>query len=420
MAPERRPGPAQMSLVDRPSALARRADVLLMVALAVMANGASLGLARFGYTLVLPPMQAALGASYAAMGAIATANFMGHLIAAPLAGAMAVRWGTRRILVIALALVGGATLGTATAASPLAAAAWQALAGLGTGASVVGAYAMAQRWLPAERQGLATGLVAGGAGWGMFLAGLLVPFVLANDAANWRAGWIALGVPALALAATVAAVGREHPEHAPLVAAGAAASGASSRAQLYRHAALWWLAALYLLWGFAYIIFVTFFGAAAAISNVPAQQVGLAWMAIGAFAGFSGLGWGVLSDRIGRVPALALIFTLQGLASVILGGATTLAWFVAAAVLFGLGGWGVVAVIYAAGCQTVGPRLAPAAIGVLTLAFGIGQVFGPLVAGMLNDATGSVVASSLLAGIVHIAAAVLALAGRGIARIGIS
>lgn len=404
---------------QRPS-VARRADVAVMVVLAILANGAALGLARFGYSLVLPAMQAGLGTSYAAMGAIATANFVGHMLAAPLAGVVAVRWGSRRVLAAAMAVVGLATFGTALAPTVPAAAAWQVLAGLGTGATVVAAYATAQLWLLPERRGLATGLVAGGAGWGMLVAGIVVPAVLAGNAAGWRAGWVALGAPALLVTLAAVVWGRDRPERLASVAAPGGTTGGTSRRLLYRNAALWWLSAIYLLWGFAYIIFVTFFGATAAASGVPHGQIGLAWMAIGAFAGLSGLVWGSVSDRLGRMPAIAVIFILQGLACVALGAATTLGWFAAAAVLFGLGGWGAVAIIYAAGSQAVGARLTPAAIGVLTLAFGIGQALGPLVAGLLNDATGGLAASSLLAAAVLFVASALALVGRRVAGIGVS
>jgi predicted MFS family arabinose efflux permease len=189
---------------------------------------------------------------------------------------------------------------------------------------------------------------------------------------------------------------------------------------LARSVALWWLCGLYALWGFAYIVFVTFFGAAATASGLPAERVGQVWTLLGAFAGISGLVWGWASDRLGRMPALALVFVCQGVASAALQRATTMEWFIAAAVLFGIGGWGAVAIISAAGPEVAGAPLAPAALGLLTLAFGMGQACGPLIAGLLNDATGNLAASLLLAAAVLFAAAGLALGGRYVRRLDVS
>jgi hypothetical protein len=52
----------------------------------------------------------------------------------------------------------------------------------------------------------------------------------------------------------------------------------------------------------------------------------------------------------------------------------------------------------AAACGDVlGPRLAPAALGLITLLFGIGQAVAPSVAGAMADASGSFVTALLLA-----------------------
>lgn len=52
----------------------------------------------------------------------------------------------------------------------------------------------------------------------------------------------------------------------------------------------------------------------------------------------------------------------------------------------------------AAACGDVlGPKLAPAALGFITLFFGIGQALGPSVAGVMADLAGSFTSAFLLA-----------------------
>jgi len=56
----------------------------------------------------------------------------------------------------------------------------------------------------------------------------------------------------------------------------------------------------------------------------------------------------------------------------------------------------------AAAGDYVGPRLAPAGLGFVTLFFGIGQALGPTVGGYLADVTRSFLSSFLLASAVSL------------------
>ena len=68
---------------ERPP-LPDEAPIRFHYAWAVLAVGTlvvfgALGLARFGYTMLLPPMQASLGLDNTQAGALATANLVGYL-----------------------------------------------------------------------------------------------------------------------------------------------------------------------------------------------------------------------------------------------------------------------------------------------------------------------------------------------------
>jgi fucose permease len=52
----------------------------------------ALGLARFGYTMLLPAMQAGLGLDNTQAGGLATANLVGYLVLSVAGGALAVRY----------------------------------------------------------------------------------------------------------------------------------------------------------------------------------------------------------------------------------------------------------------------------------------------------------------------------------------
>ena len=74
----------------------------LAVALS-MGAAISLGITRFAYALLLPPMREDLGWSYTLAGGMNTANALGYLL-----GALATPWLLRRVAPGAVLLVGAA------------------------------------------------------------------------------------------------------------------------------------------------------------------------------------------------------------------------------------------------------------------------------------------------------------------------
>jgi predicted MFS family arabinose efflux permease len=63
-----------------------------------LATAVSLGLARFSYALLLPPMRADLGWSYFTAGAMNTANAAGYLLGALLLPRVLARFDARSVL----------------------------------------------------------------------------------------------------------------------------------------------------------------------------------------------------------------------------------------------------------------------------------------------------------------------------------
>jgi sugar phosphate permease len=64
---------------------------------------AALGLARCGYTIVLPAMQDGLGMDNTQAGVLATANLIGYLALPVIGGALASRFGPRAVITVGLA-----------------------------------------------------------------------------------------------------------------------------------------------------------------------------------------------------------------------------------------------------------------------------------------------------------------------------
>jgi len=156
------------------------------------------GLARFAYTPLVPALIEGgwfIASEAAYLGA---ANFLGYL-----AGALAIRWlppGLSQVAVLrgAMLLAAATFLACAFPLSFAWYAGWRFLAGFSGGLLMVLAAAAVLPQVPAERRGLAGGVIYTGVGVGIALSGTLVPPLVA-----WglREAWLAFGLVALVLMA---------------------------------------------------------------------------------------------------------------------------------------------------------------------------------------------------------------------------
>ena len=122
-----------------------------------------IGFARFGYTMILPPMQAALNLSNTQTGGLATANFVGYLVLAVVSGFVASRYGARRVVGVSMLLAGVAMGLTGLANSFEGALVWRALTGVGSAGGNIPVMGLLSAWFAPRRRGLATGVAMAGA-----------------------------------------------------------------------------------------------------------------------------------------------------------------------------------------------------------------------------------------------------------------
>ena len=395
-----------------------------VLTVSVLAVTGSLGLARFGYTLLLPAMQAALDLDNAQAGALATANLAGYLTLALLGGALATRYGPRRVIALGLAVAGLGMLLTGLADSFLALAAWRLLTGLGSGASNVPVLGLISAWFAGRRRGLAAGVAVTGSSLALILLGWWVPRVLATNLLfGWRVCWGAYGGVTLALAVAAYLLLRDRPAElglAPLGEGAAMPAEPTHReplrwGRIYASPAVWHLGTVYAAFGFSYIIYMTFFTKhLTADAGYTTRAAGNLYMVMGWFSLLCGVVWGHVSDRIGRKGALILVYALHTVSFALFTWTAQPAALTVSAILFGLSAWSIPAIMAAACGDILGARLAPAALGFLTLFFGIGQAAGPAVAGAMADAAGSFSpALTLAAGVAALGALGAALLKRG-------
>ena len=359
----------------------------IVVVIGTLVVFGALGMARFGYTVVLPAMQEGLGMDNTLAGVLATANLVGYLALSAIGGALAARYGPRKVISVGLALAGVGMLLTGLANSLLPAVIWRALTGIGSGASNVSVMGMLAAWFATRRRGLASGIVVAGSSVGLIFVGPLVPRVLsAYGEGGWRVCWLIFGGLTLLLAVGSFAFLRNRPSEMGLEPFGADSGdpvpGPRTRAlqweRVYRSAPMWHLGMVYVAFGFSYIIYMTFFTKRLiAAGGYTQEAAGGLLMTMGWFSLLCGLIWGAVSDAIGRKFALIIVYFIHAVAFGLFALWPAPPGFTLSAILFGLSAWSIPAIMAATCGDVLGPRLAPAGLGFITLFFGIGQAIGP-------------------------------------------
>lgn len=379
--------------------------VILLVGTLVVFG--SLGLARFGYTVVLPAMQKGLEMDNTQAGVLATANLAGYLALSVIGGALAARYGPRAVITAGLSLAAASMLLTGVAKGFLTAAVWRALTGIGSGASNVPVMGLLAAWFSPRRRGLASGIAVAGSSLGLIVVGPLVPrIVSAYGETGWRVCWFVFGAVTLLLAAAGFVFLRNRPSEKGLKPLGADAGDVAPTPRgealqwgtVYRSPIVWHVGLVYVAFGFSYIIYMTFFvKCLVAEGGYTEEAAGSLFMTMGWCSLLCGLLWGTVSDVIGRKGALIIVYLIHAVAFGLFALWPAPPGFTLSAILYGLSAWSIPAIMAATCGDMLGPRLAPAALGFITLFFGVGQALGPTVAGAMADAVNSLLPSLLLA-----------------------
>jgi MFS family permease len=386
----------------------------VIVAIGNLCILACLGFGRFALGMLLPSMAATLRLSYAQIGYVGTGNFVGYLAAVLLCGPVAARLGARRLIFAALVLMAGSMLLIARAGSYHQVLVLYLVTGIGSGAVNVPVMGLVARWFTRSVRGRAAGFVVVGSGFAIIVSGWLIPFVNRwRGPEGWRTSWLVLGLAVLSVALLALLLVRDRPEDRGLAPFGNPPGAASSSPATPPAAgrfppAVVLLGLAYSLFGFTYVIYATFIVTTMVRERGFSERIaGSFWSTLGLLSLVSGPVFGALSDRLGRRVGLAIVFSIQAVAYALVAAPLPAAALYLSVALFGVVAWAVPSIMLAAVSDHVGPERAVGAFGLVTFVFGLGQIAGPAVAGILADRTGSFRSSFALAAALAGAAIVL-------------
>lgn len=387
----------------------------LAVALALSLGAAvALGLSRFSYGLLLPPMRDDLGWSYLLAGAMNTCNALGYFLGALATPALLRRVGTWRVLIVGSVLASAFMLMSGFVADTTALFLQRVCAGVASAFVFIAGGVLAARLgsLQGERAGFIIGLYYGGTGFGIALSALLVPAALSSARQygalhGWQWAWLVLGAACLLASALMAVPARSIGE----------ARLMQGQTQRFASKDFAYALGAYFMFGAGYIGYMTFVvallrqqGMAPALITVFYTLLGLAVVA-------SSRIWAGMLDRYKGGQSLAILNALLGAATLIPALTSAAPFIFLSGLVFGAVFLSVVASTTALVRHNLPPASWSAGISAFTAVFALGQVAGPVLVGWIADGPAGLEHGLLASSMVLFIGAVLASRQKALAAV---
>ena len=344
----------------------------------------SLGVTRFAYGLLLPPMREDLAWSYTLAGAMNTANAAGYLLGALWMPRLLRRWRPGQVLRAGMLLAALFMALSGFVTDPWALM-WQRLLAGWASALVFVAGGLLAAGLAQQRPhqgGWLIGLYYGGTGWGIVVSALVVPWVL-HRSADWPQAWWALAVAcalaSVALWRTVGGLDHQHGQGAT-----------DSRDEGVRFELSQWVLGLagYGCFGIGYIGYMTFVIALLREQGASGSTITFFYASLGLAVVVSARLWARLLDHFKGGEALAILNALLAVATLVPALAAP-AWALGVSgLLFGAVFLSVVASTTVMVRHNLPMSEWARGISAFTIVFAVGQIIGPTLVGWVADGPG--------------------------------
>ena len=363
------------------------------VALAgTLVMAAAVGIGRFAYTPLLPPMQEALGWSVSQAGDIASSNFLGYMVGALVAAALTQR-GERRLWLCAAMLLSVVT--TSAGGVVVSFPAWLGIrffAGIASAFCLVLSTAIISEFLASCSRPQLGALHFAGVGVGIVVSVLVIELVRLSGFSVFGQ-WAGLGITSIPLLAGSWLIIRVLPNQE---GAGKRGTSDASKGKASTPPLLKKLIVAYGLFGFGYVVTATFIVAMARRLDHATLVEPLTWIVFGLIAAPSVLAWQRLALRLGMFPTLRLAYGVEAVGVLLAGFGPGHVALVTGGALLGGTFMGITALGLMAARQ-IATSHQGRAIGWMTASFGLGQLLGPAMAGRLAQMTQGFEAPSLIA-----------------------
>ncbi len=307
------------------------------------------------------------------------------------AGRLQDRFGPRIVAAMG-ALFCGVGLVVASFGSPEsvfpAVAGFGVLVGTGMGLGYSAATPAAVKWFPPEKKGLITGLVVGGFGLAPVYIAPLSKYLLGTYGIN--ASFRILGIAFIA----VAGIASQFITNPPATPKAANAKSASSNdftwREMLKTPAFYSLYIQYACAATAGLMIIGHLAKIVAVQSGGTIKTGFLFVALLAIFNAGGrVAAGIVSDYIGRIITLVFVFILQAVIMAFFPQLSTISGFMIGSAMAGFNYGACLSLFPSTTADYWGTKNLGLNYGILFTAWGVGGVFGPMLAGSIADATGS-------------------------------
>jgi MFS family permease len=345
---------------------------------------------RYAYGMLLPEMLPALGISKTQAGTIFAVYFMVYTVCTPVMGTLSDLFSYRLLVSLFTGVLATGALLMAYADGFLKTCLIFSVSGLGHAACWAPVVALVSKWVPDHKRGTALSFVTMGVGLGILLWGTLIPIIV--SAADWRAGWRAMGFFGFGVAALNLAAVRNPVafDRSKILLKGRVQHIWVIYKSLLKNKSFWIVGIAYLLVGFNVLVPFTFLPVYARESLSLAYDTSTRFISVIAFFGIVGqLTLGTLSDKVGRINVLILCSLIMGAGCLGMIFFRTAWGLYAFTAIYGLG-YGPIWPVFAALASDFFPKSnAGSVVGLWTVFLGIGSIASPVICGWTIDNTGS-------------------------------
>ncbi|MBF0406182.1 MAG: OFA family MFS transporter [Candidatus Riflebacteria bacterium] len=328
------------------------------------------------------------------------------------AGRLQDRFGPRVVATLSAVLTGLglaiSSLGSPTSHLPVVLG-FGVFAGTGFGLGYAAATPAAIKWFDAKKKGLITGLVVGGFGLAPVYIAPLSEKLLSTYGIS--SSFLILGVSFLVFAG-IAAQFITNPEVALNTGAKIVSNTDCSWQEMLKAPMFYSLYLQYACGATAGLMIIGHMKKIVLMQSQGAIKAGFVFVALLAIFNASGrVIAGFVSDIIGRVSALIFVFVIQMTAMFFFSQLNTFHGFLVGAAIVGFSYGACLSLFPSTAADLWGTKNLGMNYGILFTAWGVGGVFGPMLASMIVDSTGSYEKAYSVAGVLLMFATLLAIAG---------
>ena len=367
----------------------------------------------YAWSVISKALVTNMGWSNAEAGLPYTIGVVAFALGVLIAGNLQDRMGPRIMVVSGVAMVGVGMMVSSLATSPvMLMLTFGCFVGTGIGFAYACLSPTAMKWFHPSKKGMVNGLIAGGFGMAPLYLAPLSSSLIASVGINTTfmilgVGVIVIGVP---LALSIVTPAEDYKPEAP---AGYKESAGKTEQYNFTWREMLKTKQFYMMWiafAFASSAGLMLIGNITSIASLQGGISSAAYLvSILAIANTGGrVLMGMLSDKIGRTKTLLLAIAIQAGNMLMFPTLTGEMGFVFGAVLAGIGYGALLSVFPSMTADYFGIKNYGSNFGVLYLAWGASGFMGPVMAGMIVDATGSYALAYMISAVMLAVAAAMA------------